>query len=114
MLVRAQIVYNALTLLAINHISVKAPWRLVVKSPDPRDRLAAQIVYKSVVFNRERNVLSFLRKHNPAPSPNIQKRESVKSAMPNLIHNSFADAGNTILTAETKALLYFRMKSLEV
>src|SRR6266481_2935123 len=67
MLVGSEIVDNALTLFAVDHVGIETARALGLKCSNPSDRLPAQCVYIAVVRNFERNVLAALWKHDATP-----------------------------------------------
>src|SRR5688572_32597088 len=110
---RAQVIDDALALLAVNHGGVEAASSVVkVELAQPGHRFSAKVVKVSVIFDGKGDVSPALRKQDVAPSTDIQKREGVKWAMPNILHHPGTNSCDFILTAKAKAPLNLGVEAL--
>src|SRR5215469_3128757 len=92
MLVSTQVVYNSLTILAKDHICIKAACDVSSKGSNPGYCFATVLILVRVILNCERYSRPLLREHDSSPTSDIKEWHGVRCAMPNFVHYSGADA----------------------
>jgi hypothetical protein len=67
-----------------------------------------------VIFNREGDIGSLFRKHDPPPTAHVEKGEREHRSMPEAFHNAPADRADAVSAAEAESLLNVRMQAGKV
>src|SRR5438270_14056401 len=100
MLMSAKVVDDAASLLAINHVCVKAARVTSFEISDPGYGLPAEWVQICVIPDGERDRIATFREHNSPPAADVEKRQSEELAAPNFDHHSCTNRYAMVFAAE--------------
>jgi hypothetical protein len=112
--VRAKVVDDRPTVRPDGHVGIKAALHArEAEGADPGDKLAPMLIPKGVVLHAKGDLSAPLREHDVPVRTAPQERHHQRGAMPDLVHDTLADAGNVIATLEAEAGLNLRVQISE-
>src|SRR5450755_1383606 len=114
MLVRAKIIDDAGTFVAVEHVGVEAALPAGAKRPDPSDGFPAKRIDVCIILDLKRDVSAAFREHDSAPCPKVEKRQGVSVAVPDLFHYPGSDGGQIVFTGEAEAALNLRVQPSKI
>ena len=114
MLVCPQVINDATTLLAIDHVCVESSSLVGRKGAYPGHRLATQGIAVRVILYREWNIPAMLREHDASPRSHVKKRKSIGRSMPDLFHHACAYRRGPVSGTQRKAPLNLWMQFGEI
>src|SRR5688572_930919 len=114
MLVRTEVVDDAAAGGAVDHVSVEPPRAARLERANPGNSFAPESIDERIVFNRERDVASRLRKHDAPPGAQPEEWLGEEPALPDLVHHAVADRGDAVRAREAETALNLGVETPKV
>src|SRR5262245_33876827 len=109
MLVRAQVVNDAVPLHAPNHVRVESTNSLRFEGSNPSHSFSPNPISIGIIPDRKWHIPAVFRKHDTPPRSDIEEGQRIESTMPDLFHDSTADSSHLALAVEPEPPLYLRV-----